>query len=86
MIRLGQQVRDKVSGFTGIATAKVEYLNGCVQYCVKPKIKTKNDNTMPEGQYIDEGQLEIISKGLRTKKTGTGGPMSDVPSTRYVAN
>ena len=28
-IKLGIKVRDKVTGFEGIATARIKYLNGC---------------------------------------------------------
>jgi len=38
MIRLGNKVRDKVSGIEGIVTGRCEYLNGCVQYCVTTKV------------------------------------------------
>lgn len=36
--RLGEKVRDGVTGFKGVITARVEYLNGCLQYCVEPKV------------------------------------------------
>ncbi len=58
MIKLGSKVKDKVSGFTGIATAKVEYLNGCIQYCINPKVGKDNKNK--EGFYFDEGQIELV--------------------------
>jgi len=88
MIKLGQKVRDIVTGFEGIATAKVEYLNGCIQFCVKPKV---TDGKMLDSEYIDIQQLEIIDDGLlnasglfqKVKDTFTGGDMSDTPSDRY---
>lgn len=78
MIKLGEKVRDKVTGFEGIATSRVEYLNGCVQYGVTPKIKVK-DNKKPETEYIDEGRLELVGKGINVKKKRTGGYQSDHP-------
>ena len=80
MIKLGQKVRDKVTGFEGIATAKVIYLNGCVQFCVKPKAV---DGKMREGEYIDDGQLEVMGNGVTIKNEPNGGPMPDTPATRY---
>jgi len=56
-IKLGNKVRCKITGFEGIATAKVEYINGCIQYCVKPK---SIDNKMPDGEYIDVQELDVI--------------------------
>ena len=58
-IKLGDKVRDKYSGFTGIAIAKTEYINGCIQYSVIPKVDKKNEETMAVD--IDEGSLEIIT-------------------------
>lgn len=76
---LGFKVKDKVTGFKGIVTSKVEYLNGCVQVCVKPQ--TGKDGKMPDGQYIDIQQVEKISKTpvVELKTDDTGGPQSDCP-------
>ena len=81
MITLGQKVKDKVTGFTGIAISRVEYLNGCVQFCIKPEMVKKGE--MPEGQYIDDMQLEVVGRGLSIPSEPDGGPMSDMPSERY---
>jgi len=81
MIELGMKLKDKVTGLTGIAVAKVEYLNGCVQYCVKPEMG--KDKKYPDGQYIDVAQLEVVGKGLSLKKKATGGVMGDTPSSNY---
>jgi len=90
MIQLGQKVRCIVTGFTGIATARVEYLNGCVQFAVTPQ-KMSKDSKYPEGTYIDAGQLEIVDEGIlpktkkKTKKEKDpgGGNMSNTPAVRY---
>ena len=77
-IELGDTVKDKVTGFTGVATSRVEFLNGCIQYGVKPKVS--KDNVQPEVEYIDEEQL-LISKIKRVKVDGkrTGGMQTDTP-------
>ena len=74
---LGNKVKDIITGFEGIATSKVEFLNGCIQYCVKPIIGT--DGKMPEGEYIDQQQLVVIGQGVAIESKGTGGIMSDTP-------
>jgi len=38
---------------------------------------------MPEGEYIDDAQLEVIGEGVTIDVEPDGGPMSDVPATRY---
>lgn len=75
---LGKQVKDKVTGFTGIVTAHVKYLNGCEQYCVKPQAES---NKMPEGEYIDVGQIEEVPSGkdIGFDSKGRGGPQRDQP-------
>ncbi len=80
---LGKTLRCRVTGFTGIATSKVEYLNGCSQYCLKPKMA---DGNMPEGEYIDTQQLVIVDDGvfLDIVMTVTGGDMSDPPTDTYI--
>jgi len=74
-IKLGQKVKDIVSGVTGIAVSRCEYLNGCVQYGVCPKIKLGKESESKD-MYIDCEVLEVIDDGILKKKkiTKTGGP------------
>ena len=81
MIKLGQKVKDTVTGFVGIATSKIEYLNGCVQYCVKPKVG--KDGKYNSGEWFDDAQLEVVSNGIYVEKDFNGGPIPDVPSDNY---
>lgn len=76
-IVLGNKVKDIVTGFEGIAVTRVEYLNGCVQYCVKGKIS--KDGKVPEGEYIDQQQLIVTGSGISVKQKDTGGVMPDAP-------
>lgn len=78
-IVLGNQVKDIVTGFEGIAVTRVEYLNGCVQYCVKGKMG--KDGKVPEGEYIDQQQLIVTGAGISIKQKDTGGVMPDAPKT-----
>lgn len=81
---LGQRVRDIVTGFEGIAIGRVEYINGCHQYLVKPQCVAKDDEPMkqPEGWYIDDQSLELMDEGIldppkassQGSRTATGGP------------
>lgn len=75
MVKLGQKVKDKVTGFTGITDAKIEFMNGCVQFRVLPKKKAK-DEKYPEGQYIDVEQLDVVDSEpikLNPRKEPSGG-------------
>ena len=60
MVELGQRVRDKVSGFEGIVVGRAEWLNGCVRCELQPMLD--KEGKLPEAQWIDEPQLEVIGK------------------------
>jgi len=79
MVELGQKVRDIVTGFTGIATAKVEYLNGCVQFHVRPTVATPKkgeSQEYPDGKYIDVEQLRVVGKSKIKLQPRDGEPPS----------
>jgi len=72
-IQLGDKVRCLNTGFKGVVVAKTEFLNGCVQFTIAPKVG--KDGKYPEEVCIDEGSLEVISKVKRKiKKDDPGGP------------
>ena len=74
-IKLGDKVKCKLTGFTGIAVARTEFINGCIQWSVLPK--GDKSNKMPEEMGIDEQSLEIIKvPRKKVKKNENGGPMS----------
>lgn len=77
-IQLGHEVRDVVTGFTGIATSRVVYLNGCVQYGITPPID--KEGKRQEVVYIDSQQLQYEGEGVTIGAKETGGDMPDVPS------
>ncbi len=75
MIILGSKVKDRITGFQGIATSRIEYLNGCVQYCVKPPVD--KDGKIVDGEWFDDAQLTVVGKGVSVEKELDGGPTSD---------
>lgn len=77
-MKLGSELRDKVSGIKGIAVSKTEFLNGCVRYSIQPK-PTKKDGTIPAELWFDEKQLEIVGKGIVIEQRKTGGPTTMSP-------
>jgi hypothetical protein len=81
-VPLGTLMRDKVTGWEGIAIAKVVFMNGCVQYSLKPQKLDKDGKTM-EAPTFDCEQLEVIGKGIAKEepkeKKSTGGIMPDTP-------
>jgi hypothetical protein len=79
-IKLGNQVKDVVSGFKGIVVALIEYINGCDQCCVQPPVD--KEGKIPDAQYFDYKRLKIIGKSIQLPMEDTGGPQRDVPRSR----
>lgn len=81
-IKLGQEVKDKVTGFTGVAIGRTEWINGCARVIVQPKVD--KDGKVPDCLNIDEPQLEVTGEGAYKKEeTNTGGPL-DLPTRQEV--
>ncbi len=74
---LGMKLKCIVTGFEGIVIGRNEWLNGCVQYCIKPPVD--KDGKIQEGQWIDEEQLGKMKGGLCVATKQTGGPNPDAP-------
>ena len=47
MIKLGSKVRDSITGLEGIATARTEYLYGCVRITITP-------TELKDGKPVDD--------------------------------
>lgn len=87
-LTLGTECRDKVSGWTGILTARYEYMNGCVRYEIS-RSKSKKDGGEPKAFVFDEQQIEYVSDGVRgdlaqraLSARRTGGPRDTTPAPR----
>lgn len=81
-IKLGIKAKDIVTGFSGTVISRIEYLNGCVQYCIKPTVD--KDGKMRDGEWFDDSQIvPIAGKGVNIEKELDGGPIPDTPSGNY---
>jgi hypothetical protein len=76
MIGLGDRVKEKITGFTGIVTCKAKYLTGCDRCIVSAEKLDKNADNLTEF-WFDEPMLTVVKKGAKsikvTNKTD-GGP------------
>ena len=75
-ITLGTLVTDSITGFSGVAVSRTEYLFGCVRVGVQPQ--QLKEGKMIEAEYIDEQRLD----GTSTLNTGGDGrvpPERDKP-------
>ena len=56
MIALGVKAKDKVTGFTGIVTGRVEHLHGMPRVC----IETMDKDGKPLDGWFEETRVEIV--------------------------
>jgi hypothetical protein len=82
MAKLGDRVRDEISGFEGIVTGRAEYLYGCVQVLVNPaEVK---DGSPIAGTWLDEDRTVPVVKEAfappASAKERAGGPVTAPPS------
>lgn len=78
MIQLGDKVKCKVTGFTGIAIGKTEWLNGCIRWTVQPH-GTDKDGKIFASECFDDKQLAVIkNQSVDVTPKRTGGPMPSV--------
>jgi heat shock protein HspQ len=55
---LGDEVKDKITGYRGIVICRTEWLNACRRYYVQPQ--TLKDGKPIEALTFDEDNLEIV--------------------------
>lgn len=78
MVQLGDKVKCTVTGFAGIATAKHEYLNGCVQFTIRPPVD--KDGNLKEAQCFDVEQIKVVSSPkVKPKMVAHGGEIKSAP-------
>lgn len=54
----GHKVKDKITGFTGIATGFVQYISGCNQILICPGLD--KDGKLAESHWFDEQRLLVF--------------------------
>lgn len=91
-IRLGMHITDRVTGLSGVAMAKVEYLTGCTQFCVQPR-GLKDDGKQHDGIYLDWQRFQIepalndyddlsdLGRSAATQASSGAGTPPSAPST-----
>lgn len=74
-IQLGDEVKDSITGFKGIAIGRTTWLTGCDRIMVQPKGINK-EGKIYEPQSFDEGTLELVKakKPIKTDRS-KGGPV-----------
>lgn len=73
----GEEVKDKITDFVGIVTARTDNIIGCIQYTVEAKV------TEPGGEsrayILDEARLVSLAPArTEIQKQSVGGPRRQV--------
>jgi hypothetical protein len=61
MILLGDRVKNKVNGMSGITTGRTEYINGCRQHLVMSEALDKDGKSI-DSTWWDEQYLEVVDQ------------------------
>lgn len=77
---LGKEAVDKITGFKGIIIGRIEYMFGCAQYGLSPKVG--DDGKTLSTEWFDEGRIEIVGNGIAPEEVQVekrGGVNRDCP-------
>jgi hypothetical protein len=75
---LGMKMRDRITGFTGIATGRAEYISGCHQVLLNAKVK--DDGSFTGVEWFDEQRLEVDTSSPPIKLDNGRTPGADRPA------
>jgi len=62
MIELGSMVRDRVTGFEGVAENRATFLFGCVQPTINDGLGCTDRGGVQDSMMIDEPQLVVLDR------------------------
>jgi len=75
---LGDEVKDKITGYKGVIRARSQYLTGCNTYGIQSQKLTK-EGAPQDWKWFDEDQLSLLTTQkvtFRKEVRRTGGPQS----------
>lgn len=73
-IELGDEVKDEITGFAGVAVARTQWLTGCDRITVRPRKVTKEGKII-DYETFDEAQLAVTKrKSVPRRNNDRGGP------------
>ena len=75
---LGDVLKDKVSGLTGVVMVRAEYSSGCVHFGLAPQ-ELKNAEPI-EWHWFDQSRLELVEQSVVTFDVDAEKPGGPAPS------
>lgn len=83
MIQLGSRVRDSLTGFTGTAIGRTEWMYGCARIAIEPT--ELKDGKPIDMVWFDEQRVQLVQEQnpevSKESSATSGGPQKD-PSPR----
>lgn len=77
-VQLGHSYKDRITGFTGVATGHVRYLTGCHQVLVTPRCSDSTKAAEPA--WFDEQRLEEDLRFPPVVLDNSSTPGADMPA------
>lgn len=74
-MKLGDTIKDTITGFAGVCISRHEYLNGCVRLTLQPAKLT--DGKPVEAQTFDVEQLTLVKSAPVKVVKPHGGPRNE---------
>lgn len=73
-IKLGDYVRDTITGYEGIVAGITNWLNGCARIGIQNKEARNTETGLPVDMYwVDDATVEVIEEQVNpTKQNKTG--------------
>lgn len=62
LFNVGDRVKDRISGLTGIVMSRAEHLFGCCRYWLQPE--EAKDGKPVDGCWLDEAALVLVQEGV----------------------
>lgn len=76
--RLGDRVKDEVTGFVGIAIGVTDWLATCRRWVIQPETLDK-DGKVIEAHAFDEPHVIVVKRGVVTTANTTPAPRAETP-------
>jgi hypothetical protein len=76
-VRLGAKYRDSITRCEGVCTARIQYINGCVQASI-----TWGKDGEPKSEWFDFDRLELVAEPVEeplARRTGGPTPTTTMP-------
>jgi hypothetical protein len=74
----GTTAKDQITGFSGVVTGRTEYISGCTQVLLQPKMG--KDGKRPDGEWFDEQRLLAVPGVKAIVLDNARTPGSDIPA------